>query len=56
MNAKRELSMVLNNRVRLNAGRIPGKELAFLMGVTYKSIECRARKMKISLKVKKEKP
>jgi hypothetical protein len=47
---------VLENRIRLNAGKIPACELAWLMGMNYDTLKSRAAWMKVSLRVKKDKP
>lgn len=53
MKRGRKRDLVLENRIRLNAGRISVFDLAWLMGIKYRAIESKASKMKISLRVRK---
>lgn len=53
MKSGRKPDLVLENRIRLNAGRISVFDLAWLMGIKYRAIESKARRMKISLRVRK---
>ena len=53
MKRGRKPDLILENRIRLNAGRISVFDLAWLIGIKYRAIESKARRMKISLRVRK---
>ena len=53
MKSGRKPNLVLENRIRLNAGRYSSYELAFLLGMNFAAVESKAKRMKVSLRVKK---
>ena len=53
MKSGRKPNLVLENRIRLNAGRFSSYELAWLLGMTFEAVESKAARMKVSLRVKK---
>ena len=55
MNAGRKRNIVLENRIRLNAGRFSVYELAWLLGMNFEAIKSKATRMGVSLRVRKEK-
>lgn len=46
---------IMENRIRINAGKISARELAQLLGMNYETLRSRARWMGVSLCVGKEK-
>ena len=52
-NSGRKPDLILENRIRLNAGRFSSYELAWLLGMTFEAVESKAARMKVSLRVKK---
>ncbi len=54
MNAGRKRNLVLENRIRLNAGRFSSYELAWVLGMHFEAVESKAKRMRVSLRVKKE--
>lgn len=50
----RKVDLILENRIRLNAGKFSVHELVWLFGVSYSSIQSKAHRMGVSLRVKKE--
>ena len=53
MKSGRKPNLVLENRIRLNAGRYSSYELALLLGMNFEAVESKAKRMKVSLRVKK---
>ena len=47
----RKANLLLENRIRLNAGKVPAYELAWLMGMGYTALKCKAARMGVSLRV-----
>lgn len=55
MKSGRKPNLVLENRIRLNAGRFSSYELAWLLGMHFEAVESKAKRMKVSLRVRKDK-
>ena len=53
MRPGRKPMLILENRIRLNAGRYSVYELAWLLNMNYRAIESKAARMGVSLRVKK---
>jgi hypothetical protein len=51
----RKPNLVLANRIRLNVGKYPACELAWLFGISEEALSSQARRMGVSLKVRKDK-
>ena len=53
MNAGHKRNIVLENRIRLNAGRFSVYDLAWLLGMNFEAVKSKATRMGVSLKVRK---
>lgn len=51
----RKQNLLVHNRIRLNAGKIKAKELAGLLGMELAALYSQAVRMKVSLRVRKNK-
>jgi hypothetical protein len=53
MRNSRKRDLILENRIRLNAGRYSVYELAWLLGMHFAAVESKAKRMGVSLRVRK---